>query len=63
MQVVYFNNYLTDSKRPQNLEMKPVQTNQQVAPPREERRERERGSFFNVEKFMKIEIFQVLDFL
>ncbi|MCP9258149.1 Serrate RNA effector molecule-like protein [Dirofilaria immitis] len=41
-EVLYFNNYLTDSKRPQNLEVKPVQTSQQAAPPREERRERER---------------------
>ncbi|CAG9540891.1 unnamed protein product [Cercopithifilaria johnstoni] len=41
-EVVYFNNYLTDSKRPQNLEVKPAQAIPQVAPPREERRERER---------------------
>lgn len=44
LQVAYFNNYLADPKRPQNLEVKP-QPSAQPAPPREERRERERGIF------------------
>ncbi|VDN30076.1 unnamed protein product [Gongylonema pulchrum] len=45
-EAIYFNNYLSDPKRPHNVEVKPQPSATQSAPPpREERRERERGTF------------------